>query len=191
MTEKKKAQEKRTTKPIKDPEILKNIMSVYKRGSRNYLLLAVALNTGLRVSDIIGLKISDINGSELSLIEQKTNKKKTIGLNNDLRVLISDTVEKEEIAPNGFVFFNQRDKTKHISRIQAFRIVNHAGELVGVNISPHSLRKTFGYLHYTRTKDVAQLMFIFNHSSPAVTLRYLGIDNESAFQNVYSHSIGI
>ena len=37
------------------------------------------------------------------------------------------------------------------------------------------MRKTFGYHYYKKTKDVAMLMDLFNHSSPAITLRYIGI----------------
>lgn len=191
MVDKEWNKEKRTTKPIKDSETLLKLMNVYPKHSRNYLLLAVCLNTGLRISDVIGLKLSDIKGSELNLIEKKTKKDKVVGINNDLRALVEDTAKENILDGSDYLFFNQHDKRSHISRVQAFRIVHHAGQMIGIGISPHSLRKTFGYIHYTRTKDVAQLMYIFNHSAPNVTLKYIGIDDESAFQNVYSHSIGI
>ena len=40
------------------------------------------------------------------------------------------------------------------------------------------MRKTFGYHHYQKFKDVAMLQKIFNHSSPQITLRYIGIEQE-------------
>ena len=40
------------------------------------------------------------------------------------------------------------------------------------------MRKTFGYHHYQQNHDVALLQKIFNHSSPAITLRYIGIAQE-------------
>jgi len=40
------------------------------------------------------------------------------------------------------------------------------------------MRKTFGYHYYKKTKDVALLMDLFNHSSQSVTLRYIGINQE-------------
>nr|WP_231690017.1 tyrosine-type recombinase/integrase [Cytobacillus solani] len=42
----------------------------------------------------------------------------------------------------------------------------------------HTLRKTFGYHFYQKYKDVAVLQQIFNHSSPAVTMRYIGINQD-------------
>ena len=37
------------------------------------------------------------------------------------------------------------------------------------------MRKTFGYHYYRKTKDVATLMKMFNHSDPSITLKYIGI----------------
>jgi len=44
------------------------------------------------------------------------------------------------------------------------------------------LRKTFGYHFYQQTKDVALLQELFNHSSPSVTLRYIGINQDKIDQ---------
>ena len=40
------------------------------------------------------------------------------------------------------------------------------------------MRKSFGYHHYRQFKDVAMLQKIFNHSSPQITLRYIGVEQE-------------
>jgi len=45
-------------------------------------------------------------------------------------------------------------------------------------IGTHTLRKTFGYTYYQKTKDLTALMKILNHSSQSVTLRYIGIEEE-------------
>ena len=45
-------------------------------------------------------------------------------------------------------------------------------------IGTHTLRKTFGYHFYKRNKDVAMLQKLFNHSSPSITLRYIGIEQD-------------
>lgn len=54
-----------------------------------------------------------------------------------------------------------------------------AAKEVGLTeIGTHTLRKTFGYHFYQQYKDVAVLQQIFNHSSPAVTMRYIGITQD-------------
>ena len=51
-------------------------------------------------------------------------------------------------------------------------------------IGMHTLRKTFGYWAYKQGIDIILLMKIFNHSSPSITLRYIGITQED-INNVY------
>ena len=68
---------------------------------------------------------------------------------------------------------------KPISREMAWIILNKAARELGLEeIGTHTLRKTFGYHFYQKTKDVALLQNIFNHSSPSVTLRYIGINQD-------------
>ena len=67
-------------------------------------------------------------------------------------------------------------------------IINEACKKAGINdsVGTHTLRKTFGYHHYQTFHDVAILQYLLNHSSPSITLRYIGItqDNvESTLQN--------
>lgn len=76
--------------------------------------------------------------------------------------------------------FQSQKGNKPISRIQAYRIVRKACTKAGLNdnFGTHTLRKTFGYHFYQMTKDVALLQNVFNHSSPNITLRYIGINQD-------------
>ena len=67
-----------------------------------------------------------------------------------------------------------------LDRVQAYRIIQDACKQAGLeeNIGTHTLRKTFRYHHYQKFKDVVILQKIFNHSSPQVTLRYIGIEQD-------------
>ena len=69
---------------------------------------------------------------------------------------------------------------KPISRIYAFKLIKQAGRAVGLpyEISPHSLRKTFGYHAAKNGTPPAVLMQVYNHSSYEITKRYLGIDQD-------------
>ena len=46
------------------------------------------------------------------------------------------------------------------------------------SVGTHTMRKTFGYHHYKMFKDVVMLQKIFNHSSPQITLRYIGVEQD-------------
>ena len=75
--------------------------------------------------------------------------------------------------------FASRKGEGPISRVQAYRILNKAAHDVGLKeIGTHTLRKTFGYHFYRTNHNVAMLQQLFNHSSPAITLRYIGITQD-------------
>ena len=58
------------------------------------------------------------------------------------------------------------------------------------NIASHSLRKTFGYFMYKNTNNLAMVQKELNHSSQAVTLRYIGIEEEMIDNAVMELNLG-
>ena len=82
--------------------------------------------------------------------------------------------------------FNNR-----LDRVQAYRIIcnacNNAG--INLNIGTHTLRKTFGYHFYQEKKDIVILQKIFNHSTPDITLRYIGINQDIIDLNLMTFSL--
>ncbi|MBM7691142.1 integrase [Peribacillus deserti] len=180
-----------TAQPITDLKLIKDVMEVYKKGSKQYLLLAYSLNTGLRISDILRANVKDSLKGIWRDREEKTNKEKIIQLNPKLQLLIRDYVDAEGLTQVDYLFYSNKDRCKPISRVQAHRIVAHAGDMVGITLSCHSLRKTFGYIAYKQDVDLALLQYIFNHSSQAVTLRYIGITQDEANKVTTGLSIGI
>lgn len=167
-----------TVEPIRSIEQIELFKSMLTKNKRNLILFVLGINSGLRVSDLLHLKISDVaNKNYIELIEQKTHKFKRIPLTNKLYNLINTYIcEKKE---NYWLFQSQKG-TKPITRVQAYRILNSVSKKVGIEekIGTHSLRKTFGYHLYKKTKDIALLQMVLNHSSPKITLRYLGINQE-------------
>lgn len=75
--------------------------------------------------------------------------------------------------------FPSERTTDHISRYQVDRILKSAAEKCGLdNIGTHTMRKTFGYWFYQRTKDIATLQKMLNHSSQRETMIYIGLEQE-------------
>lgn len=81
---------------------------------------------------------------------------------------------------NSYLFPSQKNPYKPISPTQVYRILNDAAEYLGRdNIGTHTMRKTFGYHHYKKFKNISILQDIFNHAAPSITIRYIGINIES------------
>jgi len=155
-----------------------------KQCKRNRLIFVFGCNTGLRVSDILGLNIEDVqNKSYIEIKEKKTGKYKRFPLNKKLKELITDFLETER--DNTYSFSNIEPlfigkKHCRLDRSQVYRFLNEACKTTGlkINVGTHTMRKTFGYHHYKQFNDVALLQKILNHSSPAITLRYIGIEQD-------------
>ena len=187
----------KTTQPVRDIVELKKIKKYYrevKPNKRNFLLIICGLNTALRISDILKLRWKDVYNenllsvkSHIDVKEQKTGKKTTVFINNNLKEALASFL-KDIIAKKGklcdvmeqFIFLGQKSTDKPISRIQAFRIISEAAKkcLLSHKVSCHSLRKTFGYHAWKKGVSPALLTSIYNHSSYKITTRYLGIDQD-------------
>ncbi|MGG3448645.1 site-specific integrase [Domibacillus aminovorans] len=165
--------------PIRETEKIEDVKEYFKEESeRNYLLFLMGINTGLRISDILKLRVSDVRDHHIILREQKTGKQKWIRITPALRREINNYIgSKDDVE---YLFKSRQGKNKPIGRSMAYKILQRAAsEFRLKDIGTHTLRKTFGYHFYQQTKDVAMLQEIFNHSSPDITLRYIGVNQDS------------
>ena len=173
--------------PIKKIEDIQKIKKYLAKKPRNALLFSFGINTGLRISDILSLDVGNVKGrAYIEIREKKTNKYKKFPLNRFLKEEIDLFVEG--LPSEQPLFYTQ--KHCRLDRAQAYRILNKAAQAVGVKerIGTHTLRKTFGYHHYKKYNDIVLLQKIFNHSSPSVTLRYIGIEQDTideSYMNFY------
>lgn len=165
--------------PIRDADVFHDIQaSLLKTKPRNYVLVMTGTYTGLRISDILKLKVKDVrNKKYIDVKEKKTNKRNIIEINPLLRKVYKDytvNMDDEEY------LFRKSYINKPITREQAWKIMKEIGEEFGVeNLGTHTLRKTFGFHYYNQTGDIATLMQMFNHSKESITLKYIGITQDT------------
>ncbi|MNI52992.1 Tyrosine recombinase XerD [compost metagenome] len=165
--------------PIRDKQTIEKMKDVLKKSSyRDWFMFVLGINTGLRISDILNLKVSDVKDkTHVAIREKKTNKEKRFKINASLQTVINDYIKLMD--EDEYLFTSKKTGTA-LGRIQAYKILNEAANKVGIteSIGTHTLRNTFGYFFYKQTKDVAMLQQLFNHSSPSITLRYIGINQD-------------
>lgn len=181
--------------PIKDRKKLEEMKEELKKsGTRNFMWFYTGINTGLRISDLLSLNrndVRDINNnmkSHITIIEKKSKKEKRFPICNGLYFELEKYTRNMKFGE--FLFKSQIGVNSPITIVQAYRIIKAAANSVGLeNIGTHSMRKTFGYFHYQQYRDVAMLQSIFNHSSPSITLRYIGISQEEIDQSYSNFSL--
>ena len=145
-----------TVEPIRDMDLIFDMMDFLKgQNVRDYVLFMFGIYTGLRISDILKLRVRD-----------------------ELKPVIVDFIKGRRDFE--YLFKSPNFPNKPISRQQAYNILNAAAGAVGIkdNIGTHTLRKTFGYHMHQQGVSLATLKEIFNHSSEAVTARYIGINQD-------------
>ena len=179
-----------TTQPIRSKKQLRKLADYFrKKGElRNYALVVVSAHTALRISDTLALTWGDVYDFErgqiretVTLTERKTNKQKTLTLHKAaVHALLVYLKSLGEVTADGFIFKSRTGKNAHISRVQAYRLIRAASHALhwAQHVSCHSLRKTFGYHAWKSGTSPVLIMEIYNHSSFAVTRRYLGIDQD-------------
>lgn len=164
--------------PIRNINDIKRIEEILtQKGLRDLLIFIIGTNCGLRISDILALNVGDVRGrTHVQIVEKKTGKFKQFPINSKLKPLLDKfTTNRENNEPLFVSMFNNR-----MERTQCYRIINKACKEAGIKykVGTHTLRKTFGYHHYKQFKDIAILQKIFNHYTPYVTLRYIGIEQD-------------
>lgn len=148
-----------------------------KKSKRDLLLFTIGTNCGLRISDIVALNVGDVrNKSHIRIVEKKTGKYKSFPINSKLKPMFEEYTKGKR---SDEALFKTRFQNR-MDRFTAYRIIRKSCKLAGLpeKVGTHTMRKTFGYHHYQKFKDVAILQKIFNHSSPQVTLRYIGIEQD-------------
>lgn len=185
--------------PLRTAEEIEEMKIAIKRGSgqrpkkteiaeRDVLMFLIGINTGLRINDIVRLKVSDVRGKDTFYIrEGKTKKRREINIS-----MIHDEIEHytSDKHADDYLFKSQKG-TNHITTVQAYRILDSAGDFLGRDdIGTHTMRKTFGYHHYKQFKDVALLQEIFNHEGPSVTRRYIGIRQDEINESLKDFRLG-
>lgn len=164
------------------------------RSPRDFALFTLGLNTGLRISDLLSLTVGDVLAGagtrlriahRLSLRERKTGKRRNIMLNSTARDALALYLRtRERRYPEDPLFLSRKHEKdgslRTLSRAWAYCIIVNAARTAGISsrIGTHTMRKTFGYFRYTAGVPVEQLMKIFGHASPEITLAYIGITQE-------------
>ncbi len=171
--------------PIRSLKQIETIKKLLKQQSlRDYCLFVLGINSGLRISDLLKLRISDVAEKgkvkdRIRLRENKTNKLKDFPISDNAKSAIREYLKSRQYSENEPLFISRKNKG-FLLRQRAYKILNEVARSIGIKekIGTHTLRKTFGYHAYNSGYDIAIIQKLFNHSSPSVTLRYIGITQD-------------
>ena len=159
--------------------------NVVKPNKRIATALTLEANLGLRIGDILKLRLSDIvrdgDRYRLDIIEQKTGKKREFTVPLEIYVYIQNYALETNIKATAKLFdISERAVNKHLQKV-----CTHLGFS---GIGSHSFRKFFATSIYNNNKhDINLVRVLLQHSSIAVTQRYIGIQSEEIEEALQKH----
>ncbi|CAM3273402.1 MULTISPECIES: site-specific integrase [Lactobacillaceae] len=178
--------------PIKDTNVLKDVQNTlldsFKAGCRNYTIFQVGKATLLRVSDVMRLKQQDVFNPDGTvkqtafIHDKKTGKANTLylkPLQHDLNQYQKWLTQQN--LTTVWLFPSTQHPDQHITEKQFYKIMHKVGTLLNINyLGTHTMRKTGAYRVYVQSNyNIGLVMRLLNHSSEAMTLTYLGLDQAS------------
>lgn len=178
--------------PIKDTntlhEVEDTLLHNFKYGRRNYTIFKLGLVTMLRISDLLALRRNEVFDSDGSIksnayiVDKKTGKHNILYLKPAIYDLSLYNKWLKDNYPNSeWLFPSSQHPDQHVSIKQFYKVIRHVGDLLGIDyLGTHTMRKTGAYRVYVQSNyDIGLVMSLLNHSSQAMTLRYLGLDQVS------------
>ena len=163
-------------------ELLNSVDGVNER--RDYCILTLFLNCGLRLSELCGLNLSDISGDGIMTVTGKGNKERAVYLNDSCKAAIKAYLA---VRPNEGVVITDRNAlfiSRNHRRISP-KTVQHivktylkkAG-LDGMGFSTHKLRHTAATLMYQHGNvDIRVLKDILGHANLGTTQIYTHVSD--------------
>lgn len=149
---------------------------------RNFCILMLFLNCGMRLSELVGINIQDADLEDCTLrLLGKGNKERTVHLNSGCVDAIRGYLAVRPEAPTDALFLSKRKTRITNRRVQ--QIVTDAIERIGMGnrgLSTHKLRHTAATLMYQYGNvDPMVLKEILGHASVSTTEIYTHLTNDN------------
>lgn len=181
--------------PIRQMADIQSIKKLLAAKPRDLLLFTLGINNGIRTGDLLKLKISDVKsvkpGQTIQIRESKTGKLNSIYINREVYKALRGHLEASDHLDDDYLFQSTKGHQKLLTIMTVNRMIKSWCRAINLpgNYGAHSLRKTFGYIQRTHFGVGFELICKrFNHSSPSVTMRYLGIEDKEVLE-ILTHEI--
>jgi integrase len=179
--------------PFKSKKTIADLQKLLAGNPFDFALLKVGLNTNLRASDLLNLKVEQVKDLKpndvLGIREKKTGKEKMIKFKAGTISAIQNLLKSRDYEENDFLFIGQRGSVIRVESLN-LKIKRWAKRLnLKGNFGSHTFRKTWAYMQYKfNNAPLPKLMKALNHSSQAITLRYICVP-EKEIADLYDYEL--
>ena len=154
-----------------------------KNSSRDYCILTLFLNCGLRISELVGLNVTDVRDDQLRVLG-KGNKERILYLNDACQSALQDWLTERAmlaLVDKNALFVTLQNR-RRISTAAVHKLVKKhvaAAGLDSTQYSSHKLRHTAATLMLQNGVDVRTLQEVLGHENLNTTQIYTHVDNDN------------
>lgn len=144
---------------------------------RNFAIIIMFLNTGIRIEELVNLNIDSIDKDRLSVIG-KGDKERVLYLNNITIDTLNAYLKIKRKGNEKALFLSERGT--RISKRQVSTLVKKYSKLSEIHkkITAHKLRHTLATLLFQNGEDIRVIQDILGHESISTTEIYTHVNNE-------------
>ena len=166
--------------PDEDEALLKTFNKRYPTAERNRLMIALALETGMRVGDLINLRFEDIelDTGRTHIKMGKGAKDRVLFIRAEILSALIDLADRMDRKPEGLVFTILTGGPVQAQYLR--RMIGAQAKKAGIakRVHFHLLRHTYLTRLYARTKDIRLVQEVAGHASIATTMIYTHVSGE-------------
>ena len=162
---------------------------------RDYCILTLFLNCGLRISELVGLNVTDVRGDQLRVLG-KGNKERVLFLNEACQQALQDWLTERNMLAliDKEALFITHQNRRRISRAAVHKLVKKhlaASGLDSTQYSAHKLRHTAATLMLQNGVDVRTLQEVLGHDHLNTTQIYTHVDSDDLRTAARANPLGM
>jgi len=173
-------------------EQIQKVLSAIDRksshGFRNYTMILLLLDTGIRLSELIGLQMDDIDFLQSFILAKgKGNKERVVPFGSQVRRTLRRYIMHFRPEPDSLrmneVFLTEDGLPLKPRAVQSMLLrLSKKAKMSGVRFNPHRFRHTFAKTYLMNGGDIFSLQKILGHSSLEVVRIYVNLITSDILQ---------
>lgn len=151
--------------------------------TQDYAIIELLYSAGLRVSELTELELKNIDLTQRVIkVFGKGSKERIVPIGKKCSEIIQKHLKKRELIAlkyNSKPYLFLTENGKKITRQKVYKIIHSLGNIVGKNISPHTIRHSFATHLLERGADLRVVQELLGHSSIVTTQLYTHISKKT------------
>lgn len=155
-------------------------------GFRDYVLLTVLFDTGLRINEALNLTVDDLRLTDRTITVRasvaKNGKARVVPMSKRTAELLEALVEENRTqftnrSPANVFLLNNGKPLTYNQAYERIRLHGETAGVTGVRVSPHTFRHTFATLYVKNGGDPFSLQKILGHHDLSMVRKYVQLNN--------------